>query len=62
MMKLTEQEKSQLRLSVSQTEQAAATRGRVLPMAEYFKQLEQYARIMPKPEKPVAFEGKAWRL
>jgi hypothetical protein len=62
MMKLTEQEKAQLRASLEGTGKTDAPSGRVLPIAEYFKQLEQYARIMPKPQKPVAFEGKAWRL
>lgn len=62
MIKLTEQEKAQLLASLDRTGQAGSPSGRVLPMAEYFKQLEQYSRLMPKPRKPVAFEGKFWRL
>jgi formiminotetrahydrofolate cyclodeaminase len=63
MMKLTEQEKAQLRASLGQAERecSAVPGASVLTMTEYFKQLEQFARIMPRA-KPVVFEGKAWRL
>ncbi len=66
MTKLTEQEKAQLRASLDQAGRQGAASGPVggpaLTTAEYFRQLEQFARIMPRTKKPVAFEGKAWRL
>ena len=61
MIKLTEQEKEQLRASLSQLGEESVASGLTLTTEEYFQQLEQFARIMPRP-KLVVFKGEAWRL
>lgn len=62
MIKLTEQEKAELRASVGRPEPQTIPGAPTLTITEYFKQLEQFARILPPVRKPVAFDGAAWRL
>lgn len=61
-MKLTEQEKQQLRQATTQSGLAHPPKTRVLSAADYFARLEQFALILPRRKKPVAFEGNHWRL
>jgi hypothetical protein len=61
-MKLTEQEKPQL---LDATKRAGSPRPPKTPLlspAEYFARLEQFAQLLPRQKKPVAFTGGHWQL
>lgn len=63
MMRLTEQEKQQLReATLREPDPLRPPPEDTLPSAEYFARLAQFRRILPEPEKPVAFTGDHWRL
>lgn len=65
-MKLSAEEKTAIREAAKAPAESFAPPDGPGPAAlspkEYLCQVEQWAKCMPAPDKPVRFEGKAWRL
>ena len=61
-MKLTEQEKRQLLDATKRADAPRPPKERVLSAADYFARLEQFAQLLPRQKKPVAFTGAHWQL
>lgn len=63
-MRLSDEEKTALREAAQLPTEDFAPRKIPAPLSTeaYFRQLEEWAKLIPPSEKPVAFEGDTWRL
>jgi hypothetical protein len=63
-MKLTEEEKTALRDAAESPAESFSPRRIPAPLSpeRYLQQLELWAELLPRPQKPAPFEGSAWRL